>query len=123
MASLTERQLKAIPFIVAAPTYTEGLRQARVSRKTFYAWMKIPEFRQALAEQRRQVAEAALDILEQNITRAVEALAGLLETEDEKLKRAVCNDLIAHFFEYQRGRELESRLAAIEEALARRDRG
>ena len=43
--TLTARQLKAIPFVVSSPTYTEAIEKARVSRKTFYEWLKQPEFK------------------------------------------------------------------------------
>jgi hypothetical protein len=34
--SLTDRQIKVLPYIVASSTYSEGCRKAKVSRKTFY---------------------------------------------------------------------------------------
>ena len=56
---LTDRQLKAIPFIVTSPTYTEGIRRARVNRTTFYKWMKKPVFKAELDRQRDEVAQEA----------------------------------------------------------------
>ena len=32
---LTERQFKAIPFIISAPTYEEGCKAAQVSKNAF----------------------------------------------------------------------------------------
>ena len=121
MAELTERQQKAIPFIVGASTYTKGLTEAQVSRKTFYAWIKVPEFKQELVRQREQVAEAALGVLEQNLTRAVEALAGLLDTEDERLRRQAANDIIEHFLNYRQTKNLAERLEALERGIADTD--
>ena len=86
--------------------YTQGLTEAQVSRKTFYAWIKVPEFKQELVRQREHVAEAALGVLEQNLTRAVEALAGLLDTEDQRLRRQVANDIIEHFLNCRQTKDL-----------------
>ncbi len=53
---LTDRQLKAIPHIVSSPTYTEGMQKAKVNRSTFYKWLKEPEFKAELDQQRDEVA-------------------------------------------------------------------
>ena len=44
-SALTDRQLKAIPFIVTSPTYTAGLKKAELNRTTFYKWLKQPRFK------------------------------------------------------------------------------
>ena len=118
MTKLTERQLKAIPFIVGSSTYTEGIKQAKISRKTFYAWLKVPEFKQELIQQRQQIAEEAFGILQQSLTKAVETLTELLNTEDARLKRLVCNDIIEHILKFKETKDLEERLKAIEERLS-----
>ena len=73
MPKLTARQQKTIPFIVSSPTYTEGIKRAKISRKAFYEWLKQPEFKAELDLQRK----------------AVEALVGLLDTKDQRLKREI----------------------------------
>ena len=115
---MTERQLKAIPHIVTASTYTEGIKNAKVSRKAFYAWMKDPEFKAELVRQRHQIADEAFGILEQSMTQAVESLTGLLKTDDDRLKRQVCNDILEHVLKYKEIRQLEERLAVLEEAFS-----
>ena len=115
---LSDRQLKAIPFIVASPTYTQGLNKAEVNRTTFYKWLKQPEFKAELDRQREQIAQEAIAVLAQSVTKAVETLTGLLSTQDERLKRLVCNDIIGHIMRCQENRELAERLDAIEERLS-----
>jgi len=47
-AELTERQRKAIPFLVSSPTYTEGCKKAKINKTTLYNWLKEPEFKAEL---------------------------------------------------------------------------
>jgi len=118
MPELTERQLKAIPFLVSAPTFSEGLRQAQVGRKTFYQWLKIPEFKEELTRQRQEVTREAFGLLEHSLTRAVETLTTLLDSEDEKVRRGVANDILEHIMKYREQQEFEDRLGVLEKAVA-----
>jgi len=92
MNELTPRQLKAIPFIVSSPTYTEGMQNAKVNRSTFYKWLKEPEFKVELDRQRDEVAAEAFGVLSQSLTKAVETLVALLDHKDDRLKRLVSKD-------------------------------
>ena len=118
MGKLTERQLKAVPHIIGSPTYSKAAKKAGVSQKTLYEWLKIPEFKQELTEQRKQIADEAFCALEQSLTKAVEALTELLDTEDERLRRLVSNDIIEHILKHKENEELEERIKAIEEKVA-----
>ena len=117
MPKLTARQQKAIPFIVSSPTYTEGIKRAKISRKTLSEWLKQPEFKAELDSQRKAVTVESFGILSQSLTKAVEVLVGLLDTKDQRLKRLVCRDIIEHFLNYKQNNELEKRLTAIEQRL------
>lgn len=117
MSELTARQTKVIPFIVSSPTYTEGIEKAKVSRKTFYSWLKQPEFKAELDRQRDEVAAEAFGVLSQSLTKAVETLVGLLDCKDDRLKRLTAKDIIEHFLKHKEVKELEERIAAIETRL------
>ncbi|MHC4519046.1 MAG: hypothetical protein ACYTAS_10685 [Planctomycetota bacterium] len=119
-APLSDRQRKAIPFIVTSPTYSQGCKRARLDRKTFYAWLRDPAFKAELDRQRDEVAAEALGMLSQSLTRAVETLSGLLDSNDKRLVRLTANDLIGHFLKHKELNELTKRVAAIEEKMSRR---
>ncbi|MBN2455959.1 MAG: hypothetical protein JXB29_05400 [Sedimentisphaerales bacterium] len=118
MAKLTARQLKAIPAIVSSPTYTEGVRKAKVSRKTFYQWLKQPEFKAELDRQRDEVAAEAFGVLSQSLTQAVETLVGLLDNKDDRLKRLTAKDVIDFIIRHKENEDLDKRLTEIEKLLA-----
>jgi hypothetical protein len=119
---LTNRQLKAMPFIVTSPTYTEGCEKAKIDRTTFYKWLKQPEFKIELERQRNEASAAAFDTLTQSLTKAVENLVGLINSKDERLKRLACKDVIEYILEHKAVEDLDKRLAEIEKLLAERPR-
>ena len=115
---LTARQLKTIPFIVTSPTYTEGIEKARVGRRTFYQWLKQPEFKAELDRQREEVAVEAFKVLSQSLTKAVETLADLLVNKDDRLKRLAAKDVIDFIVRHKEYEDLDKRLTAIEKQLS-----
>ena len=114
---LTNRQLKAIPFIVISPTYTEGCEKAKVDRTTFYKWLRQPEFKTELDRRRNEVTAEAFGILSQSLTKAVEVLAGLLNHQDDRLKRLTAKDIIDFIIRHKEVGDLEQRIEAIEQRL------
>jgi phage terminase small subunit len=116
---LTDRQLKAIPHIVSSPTYTEGCKKAKVNKGTFYKWLKDPEFKAEVDRQRDEVAAEAFGVLSQSLTKAVETLAGLLDNEDDRLKRLTAKDIIDFIIRHKENEDLDKRLTEIEKRLAR----
>jgi len=111
---LTARQLKAIPFIVTSPTYTEGADKAGIDRVTLHRWLKEPDFKAELDSQRQEVAQEAFGVLQQSLTKAVETLAGMLGGDDSRLKSPVCNDIIGPVLKHKELAEIEERLAELE---------
>jgi phage terminase small subunit len=119
-STLTARQLKAIPFVVGSPTYTEAIQKARVSRKTFYEWLKQPEFKAEIDRQRNELIAEAFGTLSQSLTKAVENLVGLLDNTDDRLKRLACKDVIEYILEHKAIDDLVRRIDAIEQKLSQR---
>ncbi len=115
---LTARQLKAIPKIVTSPTYTEGCKKAKVNRTTFYEWLKKPVFKAELDRQRDEIAAEAFGVLSQGLTQAVEALVGLLDNKDDRLKRLAAKDVIDFFIRHKENEDLDERLTEVEKRLA-----
>ena len=119
---LTSRQVKAIPFIISSPTYTEGMKQAKVNRSTFYKWLKEPEFKTELDRQRDEVAAEAFGVLSQSLTKAVETLVSLLDNKDDRLKRLTSKDIIDFMIRHKEIEDLDERLTAIEQKIDSRKR-
>ena len=116
-SQLTNRQLKVIPLIVTTPTYTEGCNKAKLNRTTFYNWLKQPEFKAELDRQRDEIAAEAFGVLTQSLTKAVEALTGLLDHKDDRLKRLTAKDIIDFIIRHKENEGLEKRLTEVEKCL------
>jgi len=116
--NLSERQLKAIPHLVASSTYEKGCRKARISRNTYYEWMKDPVFKAELRRQRDNVIEEALETLKFSMTNAVKVLVELLDTtENEYLKRNVAKDIIGYVIKAKELEDLDQRITEIEKLI------
>ena len=117
-AKLSDRQLKAIPFLVLSPTYTEGCKEAGINKGTFFKWIKCPEFKAELDRRRDEVAAEAFGLLSQSLTKAVETLAGLLDNKDDRIKRLAAKDVIGFFVKHKEAEDIDRRLTAIEDQMA-----
>ncbi len=118
--TLTTKQLKAIPKILAARTYEDGCKAARISKTCFYDWMQNDVFKAELERQRNELVETAFAVVAQNVERAVSTLVGLLDTTDDRIKRLTANDLLNHYLKHRELADLEGRITAIEERLEQR---
>jgi len=117
-AKLTNRQLKAIPHLVGNATYTEGCKEAGINKTTLYKWLKDGDFKAELDRQRDEVAAEAFGLLSQSLTKAVEALAGLLDNKDDRVKRLAAKDIISVFVKHKEAEDIDKRLTAIEDRIA-----
>jgi len=117
VGKLSERQRKAIPFLVNAPTVEGGCKGAQISRETYYQWLSDPLFKDELKRHRDQVIEEALNVIKANVTKAVNALVGLLNTKNEFLRRAVANDILGHVLRSKEIEDIGKRVDALERKL------
>ena len=58
-STLTDRQTKFLPVLLASPTYTDACQKGRVSRQTLYEWLRQPEFKDELQRQRAELVPSA----------------------------------------------------------------
>ena len=56
-------------------------------------------------------------MLKQSLTKAVETLTGLLNSDDDRVKRLICNDIISHVLNRQELDDLTERLKTLEGRL------
>lgn len=115
--TLSEKQLKAIPAILGSATITEGCRKAKVSKTSFYEWMKEPAFKAEFIRQRNDLVSLALDELKGCTGEAVKVLRALLKSKKEGVRLRTATAILDHvgkFIEYE---ELEHRLTEIERRL------
>lgn len=116
--TLSEKQLKAIPLILGATSITEGVKSARISKTTFYEWLKDPLFKSEYDRQRKESITLALDELKGLTGEAVKVLRALLKSKKEGVKLRTATAILDHVGRFIEFGEIEDRLTAIERRLS-----
>jgi len=119
-STLTDRQTKFLPVLLASPTYTDACQKGRVSRQTLYEWLRQPAFKAELQRQRAELVAQGFALLSQSVVKAVETLVGLLDGSDGRLKRLAARDILDQHAKFRELDELTQRIEAIEERLQSR---
>ena len=120
---LTARQQQLLVELVKNTDLQQAARTAGVGRTTVYRWLEDSRFAAALARLRNEAMKDALDSVKALTTRAAQELVGLLDTEDERLKRLLCNDILGHAIKVRELEEIERRLVRMEERMNQETKG
>lgn len=118
--NLTDKQLRVIPFLLAAPSTDEGCKQAGVGKATVYGWLKQDAFREELNRRRKEMVELAFQTLQANVSKATETLVKLLESDREPIRVRAAEDIVEFTQKAIELEELERRIAALEDKLDER---
>jgi hypothetical protein len=113
-STLSEKQRKAIPVILAARTITEGCKNARISRDSFYLWLKEPDFKAEFERQRKDTINLALHELRALAGDAVEVLRKLLKAKQEGVRLRTAMGILDHIAKFLELEAIERRLEDLE---------
>ncbi|MYA49764.1 MAG: hypothetical protein F4185_03885 [Chloroflexi bacterium] len=114
--SLSQRQLMALPYIVAEPTISEGARAAGIARMTLTRWMRDPAFREELERVRRNIAEFAFNELEGLTIKCVVRLQQLLDDPDPNVRHRALKTGLSTSINFRNQKEVQHKLELIEMA-------
>jgi hypothetical protein len=113
-STLSERQRKALPYFIASSSEVESCRQAKISKQSYYEWLKEPAFKGELSRLRGLAVEDAVEKLKSATMRSVDVLIGLLDTDSPSIQRSVANDILNHVGKFIELKEIEKRLEGLE---------
>ena len=119
-SSLTNRQLLTVSQIVSSTTLEEARKKARLSKATLYTWLKNDAFKLELKRQRDEIVKESSDRLKNAMTKAVDGLIELMNTERPDLKRWVYKDIIEYALKSVELENLAERLEKVERIISER---
>lgn len=119
---LSDRHLRVIPHLLAAPSIEEGCKQAKVGKATLYKWLKNETFRDEIRRLRQEIVTGALENLKANVTKATEALVGLLDSQNETIRHRTAKDIIEFTQRAIENENLEERIENLEREMYERYR-
>ena len=93
-AVLTQEQLRAIPYLLRAPSFEEGCRRARISKKAVSLWLRDEGFVNELRCQRRQLMTIALEALGASVMKASAVLVGLLASPKDHVRLKAAETIV-----------------------------
>ena len=112
--TLTDKQLRVIPFLLDAPSTEEGCKKARVGKATVYGWLKEEAFREELRNQREEVVKGALETLKANVGKATETLVKHLDSDKENISIRAAENIIEFTQKAIEFEQLEKRVDGLE---------
>ena len=113
----TDRQQRLLTEMVQTTDTQAAARATGIGRSTVYRWLREPDFADELARRRNKVLNEALESVKNLTTRAARELGALLDTEDERLRRQICRDILSHSIKIRELEEIEQRLTRLEQAM------
>src|SRR5229473_3789608 len=82
----SEKNLELALVLASGATATAAAEKVQVCTKTVHRKLAKPAFRQLVANLRGQLIANALGRMANNMTRAADALAALLDSQDERVR-------------------------------------
>ena len=110
------RQERMIVALLQYPSVDEACRRAKVSRTTYYEWMKDRSFRNALTERRRAAFGESLDTIKAGLRDAAVELRRLVKSKNERVRLAAVKVQIDAATRAHEMLDIEERLSALESA-------
>lgn len=121
--NLTSRQAQVLPFLVGEPSVEIACRKANISRETVYRWFReSTPFVEALKGQREVVLNDALDRLKGAGDKAVTALVGLLDSEQETIRERAAGRILDYLLKVREIQDIEGRVSSLERSLEGKER-
>ena len=120
---LSLRHQRLLVALVANPDIQTACKTTGIGRSTAHRWLKMPAFRIELARQRDSVLSETMDSVKTHAIRAMSELAKMLNTEDDRLRRLICNDILGHALRVRELEDFERRLVALEWTIKNNENG
>ncbi len=112
--SVSSRQMKTILRFLTASSIEEACREAKVSKGTFYKWLKQPTFKEEVSRQREALITNAFNRLKASVNKAADEMVKLLDSPRPDIRRGACKDVIDYTIKSIELENIEQRLIRLE---------
>ncbi|MDP8202759.1 MAG: hypothetical protein P9M11_11565 [Candidatus Tenebribacter burtonii] len=112
---LTKRQLDSIPVILSSKSIADGLKEAKIGKTTYYAWLKLTEYKEELNRIKKEIVHQALNDLKISTTEAVKVLTNLLNSDNENIQLRTATKILDFTEKFIEQEEIIERIEKIEE--------
>jgi hypothetical protein len=106
--------------IASGASASAAAREMELSLSTVQRRIADPEFRQLVAELRREMLTSALGRVSHNMTRAADTVAALLDAEEPHIRLRAARALMTLGLKLHDSLELSERIEALEEEVEQR---
>ncbi len=113
---LTRKQEQTIAALLSEGTVSAAAEKAGVGEVTLYRWLKLPDFRAAYREARRDVVEKSVAQLQQSSWAASTTLLRLLGSGSDSVRLRAATTILEQSNKGLEHLDFEERLAALEAA-------
>jgi hypothetical protein len=106
--------------ISAGASTAEAAEKAGLSQRTAQRRLADPEFQQQVAQLRSKLMSRALDKMAENMTRAADAIARLIDAENPAISLRASRSMLTLSLRLHDALDLQQRITALEKELERR---
>jgi hypothetical protein len=114
-----KRSLLALA-LASGTSITDAAEQAGISRKTVQRYLARPAFRRLVARQRAEMLASALGRMTDNMSRAADTVASLLDGAEPHIRLRAARTLLSLGLRLQDAVDVDERVRELERELARR---
>jgi hypothetical protein len=120
-STLTARQGKTITAVLVAKSIAEGLKKAKVSRSSYYQWMREnAAFKDELERQRKELIDEGYHLLRISVLEAATTILELQRTaQGEGVRLRAAESIIDRVYKLAELEDIEERLEALERRIER----
>jgi len=104
--------------LLHSPDVSAAAKAADVSRPTVYRWLQDPDFAAELKQKRDAMLDSAIESIKSHSGKAADTLAGMLQSNDERIRRMAAKDLLDYAFRVLENRDVLQRLADVERIVS-----
>jgi len=117
LKDLKPNQQQAVINLIQSGSVAEAARRSDISESRLWEWLKQENFLSVLEEEREIVFKESLALIKSSLFKATQTLVGLLDSDDERIRRAAANDLLDKVFKITETKSVQVRIQNIDDVI------